>query len=105
MFQSEYMQIQSRVKNSSQNFQDLFREFDETADPITAMAMFPLKSIDKKIAFVVGLALLFKVPVDAYHLINIRSLEPSEWFSIVTQSALCVTLFYHYGIIKGLLRR
>lgn len=78
---------------------------ETNADFITALALFPLKSIDKKVAFVLGLALLFKIPSDILFLFRIRSGEFDDWFTIFTQSVLCVTLLSHYGIVRALLNK
>ena len=47
--------LQKRMENSTETLKNLISSLEEEADPITALALFPLKSTDKKIAFVVGL--------------------------------------------------
>ena len=47
--------LQKRMENSTETLKNLISSLEEEADPITALALFPLKSTDKKIAFVLGL--------------------------------------------------
>ena len=43
------------MEESTQALRDVVRNLEDDADAVTALALFPLKSIDKKVAFVVGL--------------------------------------------------
>ena len=49
------------MQSSAVDLTKLMKDIDDNADVITALALFPLKSVDKKVCFVLGLALLFKV--------------------------------------------
>ena len=90
-----------RVQATSQQLEKLMSDLDEKADVLTSLALFPIKSTDKKVAFVFGLALLFKVPFDALKLFNIRTLDPSDLLGLVTQAGLCLAFFNHYGLVKA----
>jgi hypothetical protein len=90
-----------RVQATSQQLEKLMSDLDEKADVLTSLALFPIKSTDKKVAFVFGLALLFKVPFDALKLFNIRTLDPSDFLGLVTQAGLCLAFFNHYGLVKA----
>ena len=102
LFQKDYENSQVKVRQSAEDLRRLVSEYEENADLITALAMFPLKSVDKKIAFVLGLALFFKVPFDVSGLVASQIADFSDVLTVVTQSALSVALLYHYGIIKAL---
>lgn len=95
---------QASMKQSAAKLDALLDSYERTADPMTALAMFPLKSQDKKIAFVVGLALTLKVPYDLSLLVATRSLEGDALFSLFTQAVLAFTCMYHYGLIQAFLR-
>ena len=56
-----YLLLQKRMENSTETLKNLISSLEEEADPITALALFPLKSTDKKIAFVVGLVRVYVV--------------------------------------------
>ena len=90
-----------RVQATSQQLEKLMSDLDEKADALTSLALFPIKSTDRKIAFVFGLALLFKVPFDALRFFNIRTLDPSDLLGLVTQAGLCLAFFNHYGLVKA----
>lgn len=100
---SDYVRSQTNLKATSEQLRDSLVNLENSADFITALALFPLKSNDKKIAFVIGLALLLKVPFDMVSLFQIRSSDFTDWFTIFTQFTLCLTLFSHYGLVKALL--
>ena len=86
---------------SSEELARTFAELEQTGDVMTSLAMFPIKNSGQKIAFVLGLALLFKVPFDSFQLFLVRSSDPSDWFTIFTQSTLCLAFFNHYGLLKA----
>ena len=67
----------------------------------SALALFPIKTIDKKLAFVFGLALFFKVSFDAALLFSIRSSDFSDWFGVIVQGALGAAFFNHYGLLRA----
>lgn len=69
---------------------------------VRSLALFRMRSIDKKIAFIVGLSLLLKVPYDAASLVSLRSLDFTDWFSVFTQSGLCLACFNHYGLLRAI---
>ena len=64
--------------------------------------MFPIKSIDKKAAFVLGLSLALKVPYDALQLFAVRSMDASDMLGLVVQAGLCVAFFNHYGLVRAI---
>lgn len=70
-----------------------------------ALALFPIKPVDKKAAFVLGLALAFKVPFDAAQLFAIRTFDPSDLFGLAVQGGLCLALFNHYGLVRALFQK
>ena len=78
---------------------------EANADVLTALAMFPFKSNDKKVCFVLGLALLFKIPFDVSFLYSVRSLDFTDWFTVITQSVLCLALMNHYGMLRALFNK
>lgn len=86
---------------SSPLLSPLLPSFYSRYTPRSALALFPIKSTDKKVAFVLGLALLFKVPFDALQLFAVRSLDPSDWFGVLVQTGLCAAFFNHYGLVKS----
>lgn len=100
---TDYMRSQATLKATSDQLRDSLSNIENSADFITALALFPLKSNDKKAAFVVGLALLLKLPFDITSVFQIRSSDFTDWFTIFTQLTLCVTLFSHYGLVKAFL--
>ena len=54
MFQNEVIQSQKRMQSSTDNLKNLVQNLENEADFIGAIALFPLKSFDKKAAFVFG---------------------------------------------------
>jgi hypothetical protein len=78
---------------------------EENADPITAIAMFPLKTADKQLAFVVGLALALKVPYDALKVLQVLSLDLSDWFGILVQGGVALACANHYGLLRAVLNK
>ena len=91
-----------QMKMSAEDLAKTLAELEQTGDVMTSLAMFPIKNTGQKGAFVLGLALLFKVPFDAFQLFAVRSTEFSDWFTIFTQSALCVAFFNHYGLVRSI---
>jgi CDP-6-deoxy-D-xylo-4-hexulose-3-dehydrase len=87
------------------NLERLMSDLDQNADVMTALALFPVKRIDQKITFVLGLALLFKVPFDILQLVAVRSTDPSDWLTIVTQTGLCLAFMNNYGLLSAIFRR
>jgi hypothetical protein len=49
------------VKSSAVDLNQLMVDLEENSDFLTSLALFKFKSTDKKVCFVAGLALLFKV--------------------------------------------
>ena len=67
---------------------------------VSALALFPSKTVDKKAAFVLGLSLFFKVPFDIVKALVIsHGIDFSTGFSLFTQSLLCLALFHYYGLL------
>jgi uncharacterized protein involved in exopolysaccharide biosynthesis len=52
---------QEYLRTSNERLTAIMREITTDADLVTTFAMFPSKPLDKKVAFVVGLSLMFKV--------------------------------------------
>jgi hypothetical protein len=66
--------------------------------------MFPLRSADKKAAFVLGLALLLKMPFDVLSMWAVRDIgNAQEWAVLAAQLALGVACFQHFGLWRALL--
>jgi SMC interacting uncharacterized protein involved in chromosome segregation len=72
-FKVDFDKSTSMVQSKALDAKSLMDDLENNADFITALAMFPLKSNDKKIAFVCGLTLLLKIPFDSSYLFAIRS--------------------------------
>ena len=53
--------IKTVVQSSATDLTQLVADLEENADFLTSLALFRFKSFDKKVCFVGGLALLFKV--------------------------------------------
>ena len=55
---------------STEQLQNMMATLEEQADFLTALALFSIKSVDKKIAFILGLvshcSILFLFPTDIY---------------------------------------
>mmetsp|Transcript_24128 Transcript_24128/g.33156 ORF Transcript_24128/g.33156 Transcript_24128/m.33156 type:complete len:425 (+) Transcript_24128:234-1508(+) len=98
----EYSSSQVYLKESTDRLQKVMEDVTENADVITSLALFPIKSIDQKLAFVVGLSVLLKVPFDSIHLLQIRDFDTSIWTSLALQFAVSVACFHHYGLVKAL---
>ena len=104
MFQNEVIQSQKRMRNSTETLKNLLTKLDDEADVLDAIALFPLKSIDKKIAFVLGLALFFKVSFDAFR-VSFNSLDTSDWFGVIVQGLAMFACFNHYGLVKAFFQK
>jgi len=100
--QSDLAESRSKLEVSTNQMKNMMSDLEDRADALTALALFSVKSVDKKIAFIVGLALLFKVPFDISQLWAIRSTDFNDWLTIFTQSALCFTCLGHYGLVKAI---
>ena len=100
-FQGDFEKSSMQMKTSAEDLAKTLAELEQTGDVMTSLAMFPIKNSVQKGAFVLGLALLFKVPFDALQLFAVRSTDFSDWFTIFTQSALCVAFFSHYGLVRA----
>lgn len=98
---SEISASQQRMTDSADRLDSLMSSLETQADPLTALAMFPLKSNDKKAAFVVALAIAFKVPFD----IAVRGAAVEDLFSLATQCILAFTCLYHYGLVQAFGRK
>jgi hypothetical protein len=96
---------QRKMQESATKLDDILRGYEAEGDPLTALALFPLKSQDKKAAFIVGLALALKVPYDASMMFAVRGYDGSELFSLFTQALLAFTCLYHYGLVTALLNK
>lgn len=101
----ELQMSRESMLQSTSKLNDLMKTYEEQADFLTCLALFPLKSADKKAAFVVGLALLFKVPFDAIRLFAVRGAETSELTTLFAQAAIAFLCFLHYGIIAAMGRK
>jgi len=101
-FRDEYTKSSNQMQISSEELGKVLAEFEQTGDIITNLAMFPIKNNGQKIAFILGLALLFKVPFDSLQLYMIRSTDFSDWFTNFTQSVLCLACMNHYGLLRAI---
>jgi hypothetical protein len=100
-FQGEFEKSTAQVQLSATDLVRTVAELEQTGDMLTSLAMFSVKNNSQKAAFVLGLALAFKAPFDALQLFLVRSTEFSDWFTIFTQSVLCVALMNHYGLVRA----
>ena len=100
--QADVQASRVKVEASAAQLENLMADLEEKADVITALALFPVKSIDKKAAFVVGLGALFKSMYNTSELFAVRSLDLSEWLDVVVQLGLVFVFFSHYGLVKAL---
>ena len=103
--QSEFLQSKAKVEVSAAQLETMMRDLEDNADALTALALFPIKRPDKKVAFIVGLALLLKVPFDASQLVALHSSDVSDWLTVFTQLALCLTCLQHYGLVTALFKK
>lgn len=93
------------LQAKTDDMERLLKDMDENGDYITALALFPLKPNDKKVAFIIGLALAFKVPFDLLQLIEIRSTDLNDYFTLAVQAGLCVATLHYYGLIQAIFRK
>jgi len=103
-YKTEMIKSAKKVKESTENLERLMKDLDQNADVMTSLALFPVKRIDQKITFVLGLALVFKVPFDIFQLWSVRSTDPSDWLTILTQTGLCLAFMNNYGLIGALFK-
>lgn len=104
VFQRELKSSALNVQASQEQLEKLMSDLENNADVMTALALFPVKPISKKVAFVVGLSLVLKVPFDAMQLIAIQTADFSDIFGLAVQAALCVALFHYYGLVQAFMR-
>ena len=69
---------------------------------MTALALFPVKRIDKKVAFILGLATLFKSLYSLSELFAVRGGNFSDLLDLTVQLGLVFVFFSHYGLVKAL---
>ena len=97
-FQKDLDKSQMMAQNSAFDMTEALRKFEESGDFTTTLALFPFKSVDKKLCFVLGLSLLLKVPFDIAYCISIREMYSGSMIALLSQVSLCILLFNHYGI-------
>lgn len=102
-FLGEFEKSTAQVQLSAKDLVRTVAELEQTGDVLTSLAMFSVKNNSQKAAFVLGLALAFKVPFDALQLFLMRGTEFSDWLTIFTQSVLCVAFMNHYGLVRAAL--
>lgn len=100
LFQNEVVKSQKQMRNSTDTLQNLLVKLENEADLLSAIALFPLKTIDKKIAFVFGLTLFFKVPFDGFRVL-FNSVDSNDWFGVIVQGLVMFACFNHYGLVKA----
>lgn len=101
--QDEFSKSKAKLQVSTAQLEGMMKSLEEDADALTALALFPIKPVDKKIAFIVGLALVFKVPFNLSQLVAVGSTDLfSDMLTILTQSALCLVCLNHYGLLSAL---
>jgi hypothetical protein len=103
--QGEFQKSKVKMEASAAQLETMMRDLEENADALTALALFPIKRPDKKAAFILGLALLLKVPFDASQLVALHSSDFTDWLTVFTQFALCLTCLQHYGLITALFKK
>ena len=103
--QSEFSKSRAKVEVTVAQLENMMKDLDDNADFLTSLALFSVKTVDKKAAFILGLALVFKVPFDASQLIALRSLDGSDWLTVGTQALLSLVCLNHYGILPALFRK
>tara|TARA_B110000090_G_scaffold127153_1_gene140568 strand:- start:10 stop:342 length:333 start_codon:yes stop_codon:yes gene_type:complete len=86
------------VAATAKQLENLIGDMEKNADALTALALFPVKSVDKKVCFILGLALLFKTPYDASQLVAVRS--KFRWILLYTG-----LLLISYFLLSGALDR
>lgn len=101
-FQQDLDASRVKVEASAAQLEGLMADLEDKADVITALALFPVKRVDKKAAFVLGLGTVFKTLYNLSEMLAVRSTDPSDWLNIVTQVGLVFVFFSHYGLIKAI---
>ena len=91
-----------KVEASTAQLQGLMADLEEKADVMTALALFPVKRIDKKVAFILGLATLFKSLYSLSELFAVRGGNFSDLLDLTVQLGLVFVFFSHYGLVKAL---
>ncbi len=100
--QSDLDQGRVKVEASTKQLEGLMENLEENADWMTALALFPVKRVDKKMAFILGLATVFKTPYDLSQMFAVRSFDASDALQIIVQFGLIFVFFSHYGLVKAL---
>jgi len=100
--QQELALSAAAVKEKTDNLSNILSDYESTGDAVTQLALFPLKKTTQKIAFIVGLALAFKVPYDVVKAATYH--DYSDGFSVAVQFLLSITLFHYYGLIQAFFR-
>ena len=100
--QDDFAKSRVKVQASTEQLENMMKTLEEDADALTCMALFPVKSVDKKVAFIVGLALVFKVPFDLSRLVAVGSTDFTDMLTILTQTGLCLACLNHYGLLSAL---
>lgn len=104
MMSTQLQTSKKTLELSAADLQALVAEYEDTVGGSTSIALFPKKSVQKKVAFVGALALLFKVPFDAARLFFLSGFTISlttdfnDWFTIFTQAMLSIGFFHYYGL-------
>ena len=101
-FQKDVEASRVKVEASAAQLENLMSDMEDKADVITALALFPVKRIDKKAAFILGLGTFFKSVYNFSELFAIRSTDPSDWLDLTVQLGLVFVFFSHYGLIKAM---
>ena len=101
-FQKDVEASRVKVEASAAQLQGLMADLEDKADVMTALALFPVKRVDKKMAFILGLGALFKSIYNLSELFAIRSTDPSDWLDLTVQLGLVFVFFSHYGLVKAL---
>ena len=101
-FQQDLDASRVKVEASAAQLDGLMADLEEKADVLTALALFPVKRVDKKAAFVLGLGTVFKTLYNLSEMLAVRSTDPSDWLNIITQVGLVFVFFSHYGLVKAM---
>lgn len=101
-FQQDLDASRVKVEASAAQLEGLMADLEEKADVLTALALFPVKRVDKKAAFVLGLGTVFKTLYNLSEMLAVRSTDPSDWLNIITQVGLVFVFFSHYGLVKAM---
>ena len=96
-FKEDFDKSPVMVRNSAFDMKKSFRDTRKVGFH-NCLALFPFKSFDKKVCFVLGLALLFKIPFDLSYYFSIREIDTESMIALLGQGSICALLFNHYGI-------